>query len=139
MQTCILYAAVHNPEYTMNAINQPLALDPMLQGGAMLLGTPVARVLIEWTDGRKMRIDLPEAATDEPEEISMTPTQRRIVEILKASPVWLTRRGIANAMDRESIGGKFAGYVADLISRGLIFEHDSDLTDDKNKPKHSQK
>lgn len=107
----------------------------MLQGGALCLGSPVARVLIEWTDGRKLRIDLPDATPDEPEEISLTPTQQSILDTLAASDSRLTRGAIASRMGRSGIGGKFAGYVNDMVARGIIFEHDSELTDDMSKPK----
>lgn len=128
MQTCILYAAMHNPEYTMNAAIQPLALDPMLQSGAVLLGVPVVRVLIEWPDGRKMRIDLP-SPTLATSERTLVGAQLKMISVLSRSPLPLSRKQLAKAMNRQSAEGKFGVQVNDLLSRNLIIERNGMLTD----------
>lgn len=45
----------------MTANIQPLALDAMLQNGAVLCNAPVVRVTVQWADGRKMEVDLPKS------------------------------------------------------------------------------
>ena len=74
-------------------------------------------------------MDLPAIETEEPEEIAMTPTQQRIVQVLRNSEKPMKRASVAKAIGRDGIGGKFSSYVNDLVSRGIIHEYAGELAD----------
>ncbi len=115
---------------------QKLSLDSLIEHGLEVAGRPVDRIKVRVPGIGWTVVSLPlDPADDDGEfeevELELTKTQRTILEILQASPVPLTRRGIANKFKpvRESITGNFGRYIRDMIVRGLIFEHDGDLSD----------
>lgn len=116
-------------------MSNPIELDEIARHGAVMHGKSVARVVIVLDDGRKASFDLPriseQAAEDKPAEL--TPTQQRILGVLASSPTPLTRRAIANLMERESTGGTFAVYIRDLVSSGLAIEQNGEISDEKTK------
>lgn len=107
----------------------PLSLDGLESTGATRFGCAVARIVLVFHDGRKVSMDLPPIEADEPEEIAMTPTQQRIVQVLRSSPKPMKRLSVAKAIGRDGIGGKFSNYVNDLVSRGVIQEYAGELVD----------
>lgn len=107
----------------------PLSLDEIEKTGATRFGRAVSRIVIVMRDGGKVSLSFADPEDDEPEEIAMTPTQQRIVQVLRSSPKPMKRLSVAKAIGRDGIGGKFSNYVNDLVSRGVIQEYAGELAD----------
>ena len=58
----------------------PLRLDPILAAGATLCGHPVRAVVIETTDGRRQRFELPPPVGAD-DAVPLTSTQRAVVDL----------------------------------------------------------
>lgn len=112
---------------------ETLSLDNVEKHGATRFGAVVVRMVLTCKDGRRISMDLPTGDLPvEPEE-HLNRSQERILKILRASPVPMTRQSLARAMGRESIGGKFSGDVRLLVSLGLICDYNGELSDTPSK------
>jgi hypothetical protein len=69
------------------------------------------------------------AADDE----DLTPTERKIMDVLRASPVPMIRKNVAKAMNRKSALGKFATYFQKLVALGHVVRRGQEYTDDASK------
>jgi hypothetical protein len=109
----------------------PLPLDDIERTGAVRFGRPVVRLVMVLEDGREIAADLPTAG---PAELTgLTPTQRRIVQVLRVSPMPLTRKAVANRLGRSDATGKTGTDIRELVHLGYIFEAGGELTDDITK------
>lgn len=120
-----------------DARRQKLSLDALIEHGLEVAGRPVDRIKVRvpgigWTT---VSIPLTKAPvngeSEDDDDGELTPTQQRVLEILRASEKPLTRQEVANRFDppRSSTGGKFTQYIRDLMSRGLVVEHERELSD----------
>lgn len=115
-----------------------LSLDALVTNGITVGGRAVDRIKYRIRGLGWSTIALPigefvDELGEPNDDSELSPTQIRIREVLKRSPEPMTRRAIANKLKRESIGGTFSQYVADLVSRGLVFEYGGELADDVKK------
>ncbi len=116
---------------------QAISLDALIESGLVVGGRQVDRIKVRIPGVGWSLISLPLVPVDdkgEPgDDSELAPTQVRIMAVLAKSKEPMTRRGIANALDRQSVGGKFSNYIADLVSRGVVFEYAGELADDSKK------
>lgn len=105
---------------------EPILLDEVVRRGAVIFGSVVARVTVLTEDGRRLSLDLPSGA-------KMTALQTRILDQLAESSVPMNRKQVATKIGQKNITGRFGQSVAGLLSAGIIFESDGNLTDDATK------
>lgn len=118
-----------------DARRQKLSLDSLIEHGLEVAGRPVDRIKVRVPGIGWTTVSIPLTKADESgepdDDTELTPTQERILEILRASTKPLTRQEVANRFDppRASTGGNFTQYIRDLMSRGLVVEHERELSD----------
>lgn len=124
-----------------NESRQPLSLDALIAHGVTVGGRAVDRIKVRIPGVGWSLVSLPlgevESSGEPTDDSELTDTQVRILAVLKKSKEPMTRRAIANALNRESIGGKFSSYITDLVSRGKVFEYAGELADDSKKFKEA--
>jgi tRNA A37 threonylcarbamoyladenosine dehydratase len=79
--------------------------------GGTIDGVRVRRIVAELDDGRVVTIGA---------EPSLTPTQRRILDVLRASPVPLTRKQLTARLRYANAQGRFGVEVSRLVRSGSV-------------------
>jgi hypothetical protein len=110
-----------------------LAIDltHIVSQGAVYDGEPLIEVVLRWAGG-EMKATL-RPPPDDTETESADSLGIKIMTALRASPVALTRKQLAKAMGRKSIGGRFSPVVSALVETSQILERERLLTDDASK------
>lgn len=103
-------------------------LDSIPKGPASLFGEPVASLIVVFRDGRKAKIELPEAETEDQEK-QRKGLPARILALLKDSPVPLTRKQVATKLGYTKAEGRFGQAVKDLIQSGEVHIRDGEISD----------
>lgn len=115
------------------AEDTPIELSGSLTTGATFHGVGVESVLLRLTDGRRVRFDLPTAA-EAAGDADLSPTQQRILAVLRASPVPMKRSAVASKLHRKGgVRGKLGEDFRFLLRNDKIFEGGSGVTDDPSK------
>ena len=110
----------------------PTELDAALDCGAVFRGRPVSRVKIFMNDGRLLCFDLPNPG-DHADDADLSEPQKRIMRVLRASPVPLTRKELSKRLRLANEKGRFAVDVADLVGEGKLIETGGKVSDDAAK------
>lgn len=114
-----------------------ISLDELIEAGLTVGGRPADRIKVRIPGVGWSLVSLPLVPSDakgEPKDGSeLNPTQKRIMAVLEKEREPVTRRYIANKLERQSVGGKFSLYIADLVSRRLVFEYAGELANDTKK------
>ena len=110
----------------------PLPLDAVNATGATWFGTPVRVLWVELADGRKQKLEPPidpAAVVD----VVLTPLQRRIVDVLRASPKGMKRVSVAVRLGLTDARGKFGQQFARLVQVGRVCQLGEYYADDPAK------
>ena len=111
-----------------HADHPPLDAADVLARGMIFHGRTVRRFVIEWDGGRL------ETALPTPGPVpARSSLHHRVVEVLRASDIPLTRKQLAARLGRKGIAGRFSSAVRESISRGEVFEQGGDLADTRAK------
>ena len=112
--------------------DQRVALEGIASLGATFLGRGVQRVTLIF-DGGETTLELPDSDGGELTASQAPSTRRRIVEVLRSSPVPLSRKQLAGHLKLKSARGRFAQEVSGLVETSQIHEDEGMLTDDASK------
>lgn len=113
----------------------PLPLDRIEELGATRFGRVVARVVLVYADGRRVSCDLPDPtrAADTDDGSDLTPTQQRVMRVVKDSPTPLTRKAVAKSLGQSKATGRVGNAIRELLDDGRLFESGGVVTDDMSK------
>lgn len=102
------------------------SIEDLPRTGATYMGRPVTRIVIFTDDGLRHSHELPKPEGSER-------LKQRIMQVLLASDVPLTRKQIAKRLGLKGIGGRFSTTTSEMIAEKLIHELDGELTDSPDK------
>ena len=122
------------PEQTTGADGEtqsPPDLYDVVRTGATFAGEAVTEIVIITASGRRQRLQLPTKAERTTGGISRS--KAKLMGVLKASSVPLTRLAAAHKCGLEDATGRFGINVRELVADGLIYSNGEDITDDPGK------
>ena len=111
--------------------SEPIDLTSVEATGAIRFGVPVAELRIVLEDGRVIKLALPLKAKQS--DTRLTPTERKIMDVLAKSPEPMTRLAVAFACNRENSNGSFGTMIRRLMQSQLIYTNGDMITDDPSK------
>jgi len=125
-------------------MSDPLDLDRLEAVGAVRFGANVVRAILILEDGRIQKLMPPLPPPPPATAENLSGRKARIVAILKASPVPLTRKALARKLGvkvdpKKGVAGGLLTDITALLEAGIIFEHLGHLADDRLKfqvPEH---
>jgi hypothetical protein len=91
----------------------PMVLDDLERTGAVRFGRPVVRLVVEYEDGGRSILSLPDAAPVDPTEAAILSELGK----LRAGE-WMKGRTLAASVDLDVDGGHFKGLMARLARPG---------------------
>jgi hypothetical protein len=112
-------------------VQLPPDLLAVIRTGAVFAGEPVTEIVIITVSGRRQRLQLPTPPDKTAGGLSRS--KRKIMDVLRASPVPLTRLAVAHRCGLEDATGRFGSNVRELMGSGLIYSNGEDVTDDPGK------